>query len=45
MRNVERADVEKALAEMGLSPTVRGEALSAEQFAVLSDILYTANAV
>ncbi len=44
MRNVERADVEKALAEMGLSPTVRGEALSAEQFAVLSDILYTPNA-
>ena len=45
MREVARADVEKALAEMGLSPTVRGEALSAEQFAVLSDILYTANAV
>ena len=45
MRNVERADVEKALTEMGLSPTVRGEALSAEQFAALSDILYTANAV
>ncbi|MBR3544602.1 MAG: 16S rRNA (adenine(1518)-N(6)/adenine(1519)-N(6))-dimethyltransferase RsmA [Oscillospiraceae bacterium] len=44
MRNVERADVEKALAEMGLSPTVRGEALSAEQFAALSDILYTPNA-
>ncbi len=44
MRNVERADVEKALTEMGLSPTVRGEALSAEQFAVLSDILYTPNA-
>ena len=45
MREVARADVEKALAEMGLSPTVRGEALSAEQFAALSDILYTANAV
>ena len=45
MREVARADVEKALAEMGLSPTVRGEALSAEQFAVLSDILYTASAV
>ena len=44
MRNVERADVEKALAEMRLSPTVRGEALSAEQFAALSDILYTPNA-
>jgi 16S rRNA (adenine1518-N6/adenine1519-N6)-dimethyltransferase len=44
MRNVERADVEKALTEMGLSPTVRGEALSAEQFAVLSDTLYTPNA-
>lgn len=44
MRNVERADMEKALAEMGLSPAVRGEALSAEQFAALSDILYTPNA-
>ena len=44
MRNVERAAVEKALTEMGLSPTVRGEALSAEQFAALSDILYTPNA-
>ena len=44
MRNVERAVMEKALAEMGLSPTVRGEALSAEQFAALSDILYTPNA-
>ena len=44
MREVARADVEKALAEMGLSPTVRGEALSAEQFAALSDILYTPNA-
>ncbi len=44
MRNVERADVEKALTEMGLSPTVRGEALSVEQFAALSDILYTPNA-
>ena len=44
MREVARADVEKALAQMGLSPTVRGEALSAEQFAALSDILYTPNA-
>ena len=44
MREVARTDVEKALAEMGLSPTVRGEALSAEQFAALSDILYTPNA-
>ena len=41
IRNAERADVERALVQMGLSPTVRGEALSAEQFAVLSDLLYT----
>ena len=39
IRNTERADVERALAQMGLSPTVRGETLSAEQFAALSDIL------
>ena len=45
IRNAERADVERALAQMGLSPTVRGEALSAEQFAVLSDLLYTLYAV
>lgn len=41
IRNIERADAEQALAEMGLSPAVRGEALSAEQFAALADILYT----
>lgn len=37
---VSRPDVEKVLAEMGLSPTVRGETLTLEQFAELSSRLY-----
>ena len=37
---VSRQDVEILLAEMGLSPTVRGEALTLEQFAELSSRLY-----
>lgn len=36
---VNRQMVEKALAEMGLSPTIRGEALTLEQFAELSNCL------
>ena len=36
---VERADVEQALAAMGLPLSVRGETLSSEQFAALSDLL------
>ena len=36
---VDRSDVEDALAQLGLSPTVRGEALSLEQFAALADLL------
>jgi 16S rRNA (adenine1518-N6/adenine1519-N6)-dimethyltransferase len=35
----ERSSVEEALEKMGLSKTVRGEALSLKQFAELSDIL------
>ncbi len=34
-----KEEVQQALEEMGLSPTVRGEVLSLEQFAALSDIL------
>ena len=34
-----KEDVQKALESMGLSPTVRGETLSLEQFATLSDTL------
>lgn len=34
-----RDDVTKALSEMGLSETIRGEALTLEQFAKLSDLL------
>ena len=37
---VSRPDVEKVLAEMELSPTVRGETLTLEQFAELSSCLY-----
>lgn len=37
---VSRPDVEKVLAEMELSPTVRGETLTLEQFAELSSRLY-----
>ena len=44
MRNVAPPDVGTALTETGLSPPVLGEALSAEQCAVLSDTLYTPNA-
>jgi 16S rRNA (adenine1518-N6/adenine1519-N6)-dimethyltransferase len=35
-----REQVEDALGKMGLSPTVRGETLSLEQFAELSDLLH-----
>lgn len=38
---VSRQQVEDTLAQMGLSRTVRGEALTLEQFAELSDRLYT----
>ena len=34
-----KADIQSALQQMGLQPTVRGEALSLEQFATLSDTL------
>ena len=34
-----KADIQSALQQMGLQPTVRGEALSLEQFAALSDTL------
>lgn len=34
-----KEEIAKALEEMGLSPTIRGEALTLEQFAVLSNIL------
>lgn len=37
---VSKPDVEKVLAEMELSPTVRGETLTLEQFAELSSRLY-----
>ena len=37
--HISKEQVLEALAEMGLSPTVRGEALSLEQFARLSDLL------
>lgn len=37
---ISRPDVEKVLAEMGLSPTVRGETLTLKQFAELSSRLY-----
>lgn len=37
-----RADVESALLSLGLSPTVRGEALSLAQFAALSNALLSA---
>ena len=39
VKELTRADVEKALVDMGLSPTVRGEALSLGQFAALSNAL------
>lgn len=37
---VSRSDAEDALRALGLSPAVRGEALSLEQFAALSDVLF-----
>ena len=37
---VSKEQVQKALVEMGLSATVRGETLTLEQFAMLSDLLY-----
>lgn len=37
---VSRSDAEAALGAMGLDPRVRGETLSAEQFAKLSNLLY-----
>ena len=39
VKELTRADVEKALVDMGLSPTVRGEALSLGRFAALSNAL------
>jgi len=36
-----KADIVKAIEAMGLSPTVRGEALTLEQFARLADYIYT----
>ena len=36
---VSKEAVKEALAQMGLSETIRGEALTLEQFARLSDIL------
>ena len=38
--NLSKDRITKALEEMGLSPMVRGETLSLEQFARLSDLLY-----
>ena len=38
---ITREAVEQALLEMELSPSIRGEALSLEEFAALSSILYT----
>ena len=35
-----KEEISKALEEMGLSQTIRGEALTLEQFGILSDILY-----
>ncbi|MBU5459970.1 16S rRNA (adenine(1518)-N(6)/adenine(1519)-N(6))-dimethyltransferase RsmA [Anaerostipes sp. MSJ-23] len=37
--NFSREEVAKALEEMGVSPTIRGEALTLEQFAQLSNLL------
>ena len=37
--NVSKEQVQKALESMGMSPTVRGETFSLEQFAQLSDLL------
>ena len=37
--NLQKAAVAYVLEEMGLSPTVRGEALNLEQFARLSNLL------
>ena len=39
-RTLTRADVEEALASLGLPPDIRGEKLSLEQFAALSRALY-----
>ena len=40
VRELTRADVEAALVSLGLSPTVRGEALSLESFAALANALW-----
>ena len=37
--NFTKEEIQNALAEMNLSATVRGEALTLEQFAALSDLL------
>ena len=39
--HVSKDAVKEALAQMGLPETIRGEALSLEQFARLSDLLLT----
>ncbi len=39
--NISKEDVSSALNEMNISQTIRGEALSLEQFCQLSNILYT----
>ena len=39
--NLNKDQVVEALEQMGLSPSVRGEKLSLEEFAKLSDLLYT----
>ena len=41
---ITKEEAEEALAGMGLSPTVRGETLSLEQFAELSDRLLSRTA-
>lgn len=38
--SLDKESIESAIRELGLSPTVRGEALTLEEFARLSDILY-----
>ena len=37
--HVTKEQVAQALDQMGLSPTIRGEALSLKQFAILSNLL------
>jgi len=43
--NLEKEDVVRALGEMGLPPAVRGEKLTLEEFARLSDLLYSKEGV